>query len=96
MLTGTHSDDDEEEEEEEEEVANQGAEASGGGEAAVKQEVKLESGESAPPKKARQHTPSNELYIYSAEELARFKRREIIADSEYLDGISDTLWIDCY
>jgi structural maintenance of chromosome 4 len=57
--------------------------------------VKQESAESA-PKKARQPTSSNELYIYSAEELARFKKREIVADSEYLDGISDALWIDCY
>jgi structural maintenance of chromosome 4 len=92
LLTATHSDDDDEEDE----VADQGAEASGSGEAVVKQEVKQESGGSAPSKKAHQHTPSNELYIYSAEELARFKRREIVADSEYLDGMSDTLWIDCY
>lgn len=87
LLTATHSDDDDEEEEE---VADQGAEASGSGEAVVKQEVKQESGGSAPSKKAHQHTSSNELYIYSAEELARFKRREIVADSEYLDGMSDT------
>ncbi|OAX33539.1 hypothetical protein K503DRAFT_869495 [Rhizopogon vinicolor AM-OR11-026] len=70
--------------EDEEEGADQGAESSGGGEATVKQEVKQESAESA-PKKARQPTSTNELYIYSAEELSRFKSREIVADSEYLD-----------
>ncbi|KAG0697734.1 RecF/RecN/SMC N terminal domain-containing protein [Suillus ampliporus] len=64
----------------EEEGAEQAAEVSGSGEGAVKQEH----AESA-PKKARQQTSSNELYIYSAEELARFKKREMVADSEYLD-----------
>ena len=87
LLTASHSDDDEDEEE----GADQGAEASGSGDSAVKQEVKQESAESAHAKKARQNTPSNELYIYSDEELARFKKREMIADSEYLDGISSCL-----
>jgi len=47
--------------------------------------VKQEHADSAPPKKARQRTPSTELYIYSADELARFKKRDMLADSEYLD-----------
>jgi hypothetical protein len=81
MLTATCSDDDDEEEEEE--VADQVAGASGSGEGAVKQEH----ADSAPPKKARQRTPSTELYIYSADELARFKKRDMLADSEYLDGM---------
>ncbi|KAG2364796.1 RecF/RecN/SMC N terminal domain-containing protein [Suillus spraguei] len=34
---------------------------------------------------ARQRTPSTELYIYSADELARFKKKDMLADSEYLD-----------
>jgi structural maintenance of chromosome 4 len=76
-----HEIDDDDEEEEEEEVADQVAGASGSGEGAVKQEH----ADSAPPKKARQRTPSTELYIYSADELARFKKRDMLADSEYLD-----------
>jgi hypothetical protein len=85
MLTATCSDDDDddEEEEEEEEVADQVIGASGSGERAVKQEH----ADSAPPKKVRQRTPSTELYIYSADELAHFKKRDMLADSEYLDGI---------
>jgi hypothetical protein len=43
--------------------------------------------ESAPGKrKARESTPSNELHIYSVEELSKFKKREMIADAELLDG----------
>ncbi|KAG1748816.1 hypothetical protein EDD22DRAFT_981854 [Suillus occidentalis] len=64
-----------------EEGGDQVAGASGSGETVVKQEH----ADSAPPKKARQRTPSNELYIYSADELARFKKRDMLADSEYLD-----------
>jgi structural maintenance of chromosome 4 len=79
ILTTTRSDDDDEEEE----GADQVAGASGSGEAVVKQEH----ADSAPSKKARQRTPSNELYIYSADELARFKKRDMLADSEYLDGM---------
>jgi structural maintenance of chromosome 4 len=87
LLRETYSDDDEDEDE----GADQGTEASSSGEVAVKQEVKREAAEPGHPKKARQHTSSNELYIYSAEELARFKKREMVADSEYLDGISFSL-----
>ncbi|KAG2337616.1 hypothetical protein BDR05DRAFT_970038 [Suillus weaverae] len=70
-------DDDDDEEEGTDPVAG----ASGSGEGAVKQEH----ADSAPQKKARQRTPSTELYIYSADELARFKKRDMLADSEYLD-----------
>jgi hypothetical protein len=80
ILTTTRSDD----EDDEEEGADQVAGASAGGEGVVKQEH----ADSAPPKKARQRTPSTELYIYSADELARFKKRDMLADSEYLDGMS--------
>lgn len=79
-LTATRSDDDDDDEEE---GADQVAGASGSGEGVVKQEH----ADSAPAKKARQRTPSNELYIYSADELARFKKRDMLADSEYLDGM---------
>lgn len=65
----------------EEDGADQVGGASGSGEAVVKQEH----ANSAPPKKTRQRTPSTELYIYSADELARFKKRDMLADSEYLD-----------
>ncbi|KAG2746768.1 hypothetical protein P692DRAFT_201933204 [Suillus brevipes Sb2] len=65
----------------EEDAADQVGGASGSGEAVVKQEH----ADSAPPKKTRQRTPSTELYIYSADELARFKKRDMLADSEYLD-----------
>ncbi|KAG1728128.1 hypothetical protein EDD22DRAFT_1016303 [Suillus occidentalis] len=35
--------------------------------------------DSAPLKKARQRTPSTELYVYSADELARFEKRDMLA-----------------
>ncbi|KAG1859796.1 RecF/RecN/SMC [Suillus subluteus] len=72
---------DDDDDDDEEEGADQVAGASGSGEGVVKQEH----ADSAPPKKARQRTPSTELYIYSADELARFKKRDMLADSEYLD-----------
>lgn len=37
-------------------------------------------------RKSRQRTPSNELHIYSEQELSRFKRKDMIADAELLDG----------
>jgi hypothetical protein len=49
--------------------------------------VKAEPDLPAPAKKkVRERTPSYELHIYSAEELSKFKKREMIADSELLDG----------
>ncbi|KAH7886361.1 RecF/RecN/SMC N terminal domain-containing protein [Phlebopus sp. FC_14] len=69
-------DDDEEEEDEDAE-----AEATGSAEPQVKQE----SGEPALPKKQRRRQPSDELHIYSVEELAQFRKRDLVADSEYLD-----------
>lgn len=50
--------------------------------------VKGEADEAQPKKKAPARTPSYELHIYSAEELAGFKKREMIADAELLDGKS--------
>ncbi|KAG1879662.1 RecF/RecN/SMC N terminal domain-containing protein [Suillus tomentosus] len=72
---------DDDDDDDEEEGADQVAGASGSGEGVVKQEH----ADSAHAKKARQRTPSTELYIYSADELARFKKRDMLADSEYLD-----------
>lgn len=37
-------------------------------------------------KRKRERSPSYELHTYSAEELATFKKRELIADAELLDG----------
>jgi structural maintenance of chromosome 4 len=49
--------------------------------------VKVEPDQPAPAKKkVRERTPSYELHMYSAEELSKFKKREMIADSELLDG----------
>lgn len=47
-------------------------------------EVKQELDGEGQPKKRR--TPAYELHMYSAEELASFKKREMIADAELLDG----------
>ncbi|KAF9225187.1 RecF/RecN/SMC protein [Gyrodon lividus] len=71
-------DDDEEEEEAE-------AEARDGDGEPLEPQVKQESGEPAPTKKPKQCQPSNELHIYSVEELAQLKKRNLVADSEYLD-----------
>ena len=48
--------------------------------------VKREPGDEEQTKKKVADTPSHELHIYSAEELAGFKKREMIADAELLDG----------
>ena len=69
------SSDDEEEEETHEEP-----------EQPIEGEVKPEPG-AEPKRKTRQHTPSYELHIYSEDELATFKKREMVADTELLDGI---------
>jgi structural maintenance of chromosome 4 len=42
--------------------------------------------DAAPVKKARDDAPANELYIYEAEELAGFKKEELVADEQLLDG----------
>lgn len=69
-----HSEDDEEDEDEEHPDVTEG-------------QAKQEDGNEDPPKsRPRQRTPSYELHMYSVEELARFKKREMIADSELLDG----------
>jgi structural maintenance of chromosome 4 len=46
--------------------------------------------EEQPKKKTSARTSSYELHMYSAEELAGFKKREMIADAELLDGPSAT------
>ena len=53
----------------------------------VDQGIKREAGDEDQAKKRNAvNTPSHELHIYSAEELAGFKKREMIADAELLDG----------
>jgi structural maintenance of chromosome 4 len=50
-------------------------------------EVKFEPGEDPPnKKKPKDKPPANELYTYGAPELSKFKKRELVADAEYLDG----------
>ena len=66
----SYSDDDEEEE-------NEGASKDG--------EVKQEPGEGSKPRD-RDKTPAYELHVYSEEELSTFRKRELIADAELLDG----------
>ncbi|KAI5119782.1 hypothetical protein M0805_009253 [Coniferiporia weirii] len=41
--------------------------------------------DAVPPPKKRARTPSFELHIYSVEELARFRKRELLADVTLLD-----------
>ncbi|KAI6124269.1 hypothetical protein EV401DRAFT_1856870 [Pisolithus croceorrhizus] len=71
------SDDDDEEE----------AEGEGEGAEAKEPQVKDEHEEQAlpPPKKSRQRQSSTELHIYGDKELEQFRRRDLVADSEYLD-----------
>ncbi|KAI6102610.1 RecF/RecN/SMC N terminal domain-containing protein [Pisolithus croceorrhizus] len=66
--------------EDEEEAEAEGAEAK-------EPRVKDEHEEQAlpPPKKSRQQQSSTELHIYSDNELEQFRRRDLVADSEYLD-----------
>ncbi|KAF8129892.1 RecF/RecN/SMC [Boletus edulis] len=76
-------DDDEDEDEEEPE-----AEATAGDGEPSEPQVKQEDGEPSaqPPKKpSKPRQSSNELHIYSVEELAQFRKRDLVADSEYLD-----------
>lgn len=56
----------------------------------VKEDPDAEDGSGNTRRKSRQRTPSNELHIYSEAELARFKRKDMIADAELLDGESMT------
>ena len=48
--------------------------------------VKSEPTEDTIDRQTRERTPSNELHIYSVEELSAFRKRELIADAELLDG----------
>ncbi len=77
----------ESEEEEAEEGAAEGEGKDGGegdngegagGEGPVKKE--------AGARKSRARTPSHELHSYTEQELGTFKKRELLADAELLDG----------
>jgi structural maintenance of chromosome 4 len=52
--------------------------------------VKAEIDEVPVPKagQARERTPSHELHMYTQEELSRFRKKELVADAELLDGVS--------
>lgn len=86
----TISEDDEEEEEDGQAKPSKEAEETADSEMAESAdgEVKREAGDEEQQKKKKKpaNTPSHELHIYSAEELAGFKKREMIADAELLDG----------
>ncbi|KAF8167274.1 RecF/RecN/SMC [Crassisporium funariophilum] len=82
-------DEDEEDEEEGSRSKDQPMEEEGEEEgSAVKTEghIKPEPGRKQPSKKAaRERTPTNELHMYTIPELMKFKRDELLADTEYLD-----------
>ena len=50
-------------------------------------QVKQEPGDAAPSlhKKPSKRRSSNELHSYNVEELSQFRKRDLVADSEYLD-----------
>lgn len=75
-LRSTSSSDDDDEDEE-----NNDAEAPKDDEGNI---VKQEPGEASLPKAK---TSSTELHIYTVEELARFKKKELLADVTYLEGM---------
>lgn len=53
-------------------------------------QVKQEPGDpAAPPPKnpSKPRQSSNELQVYSVDQLASFRKRDLVADSEYLDGM---------
>ncbi|KAI6012790.1 RecF/RecN/SMC N terminal domain-containing protein [Pisolithus orientalis] len=80
--------DDDDEDDEEAEADAEGQETAAAENAEPKEpQVKDEPEEHAPPppKKSRQRQSSTELHIYSSPELAQFRRRDLVADSEYLD-----------
>ncbi|KAJ7188350.1 RecF/RecN/SMC [Mycena filopes] len=74
-------DDDEDDEDDEDNAGEQSAEAPP---AVHPDEVKAEA-QDHPPKPPREHTPSSNLHTYSAEELSKFKKRDMITDVELLD-----------
>ena len=61
------------------------SEPSGQSSKSAEDEVKAEP-DAARPSKTKQKESSGELHIRSVEELARLKKREMVAEVEYLDG----------
>lgn len=72
----------EEEEGEEGAAGGEGGEGENGEGAGGEGPVKKEPG----ARKSRARTPSHELHSYSEQELGTFKKRELLADAELLDG----------
>ena len=48
--------------------------------------VKPEPTEDSVPPAAKKRQSSHELYMYNSDELARFKKKELLADVALLDG----------
>ena len=51
-------------------------------------DVKPEPDEEGTTRKPKNKLPANELHTYSVPELSKFTKRELVADAEYLDGVS--------
>lgn len=45
-------------------------------------------------KPKRQKVPSNDLHIYTAEELSKYRQRELLADAALLDGQCLSCWLE--
>ncbi|KAJ7209498.1 RecF/RecN/SMC [Mycena pura] len=76
--------DDDEDDGEDDDVDEENKTEQPGDSTADNEDVKMED-EEQEPKPTRARTPSSELHTYSAEELSRFKKRDMIADVELLD-----------
>jgi structural maintenance of chromosome 4 len=77
------SDDDEDDDDDEDNGTEQQADAKEP--TAPTDEVKAEDPDQGPK---RTKAPSSELHIYSADELSKFKKRDMTTDVELLDGLS--------
>jgi structural maintenance of chromosome 4 len=57
-----------------------------GDEPMLEGEVKPEPDEPSTKKNSKNKLPANELHTYSVPELSKYQKRELVADTEYLDG----------
>ncbi|CDO73402.1 hypothetical protein BN946_scf185013.g36 [Trametes cinnabarina] len=76
---------DEEGEEAEEQVVQDGGDDEGDGEGERVDDGEAPVKKEPVAKKPRARTPSSELHVYTEQELATFKKRELVADVELLD-----------
>ncbi|PPQ96365.1 hypothetical protein CVT26_004967 [Gymnopilus dilepis] len=84
-LTLEEIDEDDEEEEESPSPEAQPMDERPDGEAQVKSENGGEGQQEGKSAAAKQKAPSDELHIYSADELRKYTRQELVANTEYLD-----------